>query len=218
MDMLKTDNTLSSFITLQEAAAEVGKICNAYKNDDIDLTVLLTHIGFESDKELASPLDPAWGVDMIIGGHSHTILEQPALVNNILIAQAGVGTEQIGRFDITVDDDTNSIVDWTWKLVPIDSDHCQADEKLTALIHGFKDVIDKKYSSISKFTRTLTHPDRTLETELGNLFADAIQEKAGSTSHSSAAEASTRRSLVPSSPWATTRRRSPTTTPSPGSR
>jgi 5'-nucleotidase / UDP-sugar diphosphatase len=41
-------------------------------------------------------------------------------------------------------------------------------------------VIDKKYSSIiSKFTRTLTHPERTRETELGNLSADAIQEKAG---------------------------------------
>jgi 5'-nucleotidase len=171
---------LSSFITLQEAAAEVGKICNAYKNDDIDLTILLTHIGFDSDKELASLLDPAWGVDMIIGGHSHTILEQPALVNNILIAQAGVGTDQIGRFDITVDDDTNSIVDWTWKLVPIDSDHCQADEKLTAFINRFKDVVDRKYGSIiSKFTRTLTHPERTRETELGNLFADAIQETTG---------------------------------------
>ncbi|HZL83611.1 MAG TPA: bifunctional UDP-sugar hydrolase/5'-nucleotidase [Candidatus Deferrimicrobium sp.] len=168
MDMLKTDNMLSSFITLQEAASEVGKICNAYKNDDIDLTILLTHIGFESDKELASLLDPAWGVDMIIGGHSHTVLEQPAIVKNILIAQAGVGTEQIGRFDITVDDDTNSIVDWTWKLVPIDNIHCQPDEKLTAFIDGFKDIVDKKYGSIiSKFARTLTHPERTRETELG---------------------------------------------------
>jgi 5'-nucleotidase / UDP-sugar diphosphatase len=138
MDMLKTDNTLSSFITLREAAAGVGKICNAYKNDDIDLTVLLTYIGFESDKELASLLDPAWGVDMIIGGHSHTILEQPALVNNILIAQAGCGTDQVGRSDITVDDNTNSIVDWTRKLVPIDNTHCQQDEKLTAFIDGFK--------------------------------------------------------------------------------
>jgi 5'-nucleotidase len=59
IEMLKTDNMLSSFITLQEATAEVGKIGNAYKNDDIDLTVLPTHIGFESDKELASLLDPA---------------------------------------------------------------------------------------------------------------------------------------------------------------
>jgi 5'-nucleotidase len=168
IDMLKTDNMLSSFITLQEAASEVGKICNAYKTDDIDLTVLLSHIGFESDKELASLLDPAWGVDMIIGGHSHTILEQPALVNNVLIVQAGTGTDQIGRFDITVDGDTNSIVDWTWQLVPIDNAHCRPDEKLTVFIDGFKDIVDKKYGSIiSKFTRTLTHPERTSETELG---------------------------------------------------
>ena len=59
---------------------------------------------------------------MMLGGHSHSVMEQPELVNNILIAQAAVGTDQIGRFDITVDDDTNSIVDWKWELVPIRSD------------------------------------------------------------------------------------------------
>lgn len=125
-------------------------------------------------------LDPAWGVDMIIGGHSHTILEQPAEVNGVLIAQAGTGTDQIGRFDITVDDDTNSITDWRWQLVPIDSDHCAPDENLTAFIEGFRTTVDAKYGSIiCKFTRTLTHPSRTQETELGDLFADAIQERTG---------------------------------------
>jgi 5'-nucleotidase len=44
----------------------------------------LTHIGFESDIELAKILKPDWGVDMIIGGHSHTVLEKPARINNIL--------------------------------------------------------------------------------------------------------------------------------------
>ena len=112
LQSLKMDRLVGTFISLEEASREVGKICNAYKDEDIDLTVLLTHIGFESDKELAALLNPEWGVDMIIGGHSHTILEQPASVNDILIAQAGTGTDQIGRFDIVVDDDTNSIVDW----------------------------------------------------------------------------------------------------------
>jgi len=180
IDMLRTDTMLSSFVTLEEAAREVGKICNAYRGDDIDLTVLLTHIGFESDKELAGMLDPAWGVDMIIGGHSHTVLEQPAEVNGVLIAQAGTGTDQIGRFDIAVDDDTNSITGWKWQLVPIDSDHCSPDEHLMEFIEGFRTTVDAKYGSIiCKFTRTLTHPLRTQETELGDLFADAIQERTG---------------------------------------
>jgi 5'-nucleotidase/UDP-sugar diphosphatase len=114
MDTLKTDKLIGSFVSLQEASSEVGKICNAYKNDDIDLTILLTHIGFDSDVQLAGMLNPDWGVDIIIGGHSHTVLEKPEKVNNILITQVGVGSNQIGRFDITVDDDTNSIVDYTY--------------------------------------------------------------------------------------------------------
>ncbi len=91
MDALKMDELIGTFVTLEEAGAEVGKICDAFKNDDIDLTIVLTHIGFESDKQLAAMLRPEWGVDMIIGGHSHTLLEQPEEVNGILIAQAGTG-------------------------------------------------------------------------------------------------------------------------------
>jgi 5'-nucleotidase/UDP-sugar diphosphatase len=173
------DQQIASFITLSEASEEVGRICNAYKNDDIDLTVLLTHIGFESDKELAAMLRPEWGVDMIIGGHSHTILEQPASINNILIAQAGVGTDQIGRFDILVDDDTNSIVEWKWQLVPINGDCAQPDQQLQDYIQQYKTTVDRKYSTIiCRLADTITHPRREVETALGNLTADALMDNA----------------------------------------
>jgi 5'-nucleotidase len=168
---------IGSIISRKKPRTRWGVNTNAYKNDDIDLTILLTHIGFESDLELAAMLDPEWGVDMIIGGHSHTVLEQPARVNNILIAQAGVGTNQIGRFDIVVDDDTNSIVEYKWQLIPIDNNIAQPDEHLEEYINSFKDEVDRKYNSvISKFTDTLTHPKREIETSLGNLFADAFAE------------------------------------------
>jgi 5'-nucleotidase/UDP-sugar diphosphatase len=179
MDSLKTDALVGSFISLEDASKEVGKICNVYKNDDIDLTVLLTHIGFDSDKELAVMLKPEWGVDMIIGGHSHTFLEQPEKINNVLIAQAGVGTNQIGRFDITVDDDTNSIVDYKWQLIPIDDKLAEPDKELAKFIESFRDVVDKKYSSVvCKLAKKLTHPKREEETSLGNLIADAFADNA----------------------------------------
>jgi 5'-nucleotidase len=180
MDSISRDTEIGSFISLEEARAEVGRICGAYKNDDIDLTVLLTHIGFDSDRELARMLDPAWGVDMIIGGHSHTILDQPARENNILIAQAGVGTNQIGRFDITVDDDTNSIVEWQWKLVEISEKSAAPDQNLLQFIDSFRDVVDRKYKTLlGKFATTLTHPCREEESTLGNLVADIFCETAG---------------------------------------
>jgi 5'-nucleotidase/UDP-sugar diphosphatase len=181
MDSIRLDELIGTFVTLEEAGAEVGKICDAFKNDDIDLTILLTHIGFESDKELAAMLRPEWGVDMIIGGHSHTVLAQPAEVNGILIVQAGTGTNQIGRFDIEVDDDTNSIVDWKWRLIPIDDKIAAPDARMAEFIESFKSVVDRKYGVvITKFAERLTHPLREEESTLGNLLADALAESTAS--------------------------------------
>ena len=177
INTIKADQNISSFITLEEAADEVGKITNAYKTEDIDLTVLLTHIGFDADCDLAALLDPDWGVDMIIGGHSHTILEKPAEINGVLITQAGEGTKQIGRYDIVVDDDTNSIVEYDWELVPISKNTIKPDQDLQAYIDSYSEVVDAKYSSIvCKLSTELTHPTRTEETSLGNLFADAMAD------------------------------------------
>jgi 5'-nucleotidase len=179
MQALKLDSDLGTYITLEEASVDVGRICNAYKDEDIDLTVLLTHIGFESDRELAAMLNPEWGVDLIIGGHSHTILEQPAVVNDILITQAGVGTDQIGRFDIVVDDDTNRIVEWKWQLIPVDDDLAEPDQGLQDFIDSFREVVDRKYNTIvCRLARKLTHPRREVETSLGNLFADIFAPRA----------------------------------------
>ena len=181
MDSIKQDELIGSFVSLEDASREVGKITNAYKNDDIDLTILLTHIGFESDIELATLLKPEWGIDMIIGGHSHTILEQPYEQDGILITQAGVGTNQIGRFDITVDDDTNSIIDYKWQLIPINDDLAEPDTKLQEYINSFKDEVDRKYNLIiSKLAQKLFHPKREEETTLGNLIADSFAETAQS--------------------------------------
>ena len=177
IDALKTDSMIGSFISLEEASHEVGRICNAYKGDDIDLTVLLTHIGFESDLELAKMLNPEWGVDIIIGGHTHTVLDTPVEINGVLATQAGVGTDQIGRFDIVVDDDTNAIVDYKWQLIPITDQIAEPDEGLHEFIGSFKDVVDRKYNAvISKFNTVMTHPQREVETALGNLVADGLAE------------------------------------------
>lgn len=179
MDSLKMDKLVGSFVSLEEASGEVGKICNAYKNDDIDLTILLTHIGYDSDVALAKMLKPEWGVDMIIGGHSHTVMEKPAKINNILISQVGVGSDQIGRYDIEVDDDTNSIISYKWQLIPITNKIAKPDKNLEEFINSFQKDVDRKYNVIvSKFSEKLTHPLREEETTLGNLVADALAEMA----------------------------------------
>ena len=176
----KNDGLVGTFVNVNEAADEVGRICNAYNALDIDLTVLLTHIGFEEDKKLAAALDPSWGVDIIIGGHSHTFIDKPAKVNDILIVQAGTGTDQIGRFDIVVDTEKNSVAGYKWKSVPIDKEHCPVDDEIEGLIESYKTKTDAKYGRVvTRLNRKLTHPCREQETELGDLFADALRDSLG---------------------------------------
>ena len=174
---LKKDAVLGSLVDVEDAVREVGRISNSYRTTDIDLTVLLTHIGFEEDKKLAALLDPDWGIDLIIGGHSHTVLEQPEKVNDILIAQAGVGTDQIGRFDLVIDTDQNTIDTYNWELVPINTAHCPSDPDIERTVAKFKGQTDTKYDRILCWMpRVLTHPDRYMETELGNLMCDILKD------------------------------------------
>ena len=177
INSLKQDQLVGSFVTLEDAAKEVDDIARAYKSNDIDLTVVLSHIGIESDKELASMISPEAGVDMIIGGHSHTIMDKPVEVNNIVIAQAGSGTNQIGKFELWVDDNTNKIVKYNWELVQITEDCAKPDDKLEKYIRSFKDTVDKKYNAVlTNFTAVAHHPERIIETELGNIYADAFAD------------------------------------------
>ena len=173
---IRQDSLLSTLVNVEDAAMEVGSICNAFRSTKVDLTVLLTHIGFEEDKQLASLLDPEWGVDIIIGGHSHTEIDHPELINGILVATAGHGSTQIGRFDLVVDTELDRVEDYTWELVPINSSTCSPDTQLTETVMRFKEVVDAKYDVIlCKLHRRLTHPDRYQETALGNLVSDLLQ-------------------------------------------
>lgn len=176
----RQEKLIGSIVDVFEAAAEVGKICNAYQTEDIDFTVLLTHIGFEEDKKLAELLDPRWDVDVIIGGHSHTLLTEPCVVAGIPIVQAATGTGQIGRFDIMVDTDKNCIDSYTWELIPVDEAHCPRDTALEEVILKYKEATDEKYGRyVTRFTRAYTNSGRGEESEVGRLFSDILCDNLG---------------------------------------
>ena len=172
----RQDKVIGTLVDVEQAVHEIQMILDSYRTVDIDLTVLLTHIGIEKDRELAAQLDPCYGVDLIIGGHSHTAMSEPECVNGIWIAQAGSGTGQIGRFDLICDTDTNSIADLHWQCVPVNEETAEADLTMQELLKRYRSVTDSKYARvITTFARRLTHPCRTQETELGNLYADLLQ-------------------------------------------
>ncbi len=56
--------------------------------------ILLSHAGFDNDQEIAAEYP---GIDLIIGGHSQTVVEAPAIVGGVPIVQAGGGAGYVGE-------------------------------------------------------------------------------------------------------------------------
>ncbi|MBQ6439080.1 MAG: bifunctional metallophosphatase/5'-nucleotidase [Mogibacterium sp.] len=172
----RQEELIGKMIDVRAEADEIRKVVDAYRTHDIDLTILLTHIGFEEDKRLAAELAHDYAIDMIIGGHTHTYLEEPCVVEGIPIVQAAVGTAQIGRFDILFDEFHNRIDSYTWELIPITEDRCPRDEALEELINSLKKTTDAKYGRIlTRLPCTYTHPVRNRETDLGDLLAEGMR-------------------------------------------
>lgn len=102
-DLLFTDEETA----LRRAVAELTE-------QDVDIIIALTHTGFEADKKLARSVS---GVDVIVGGHSHTLLSNtqpkaagpyPAVEKSpdgepVLVVTAGNGGAFLGRLNVTFD-------------------------------------------------------------------------------------------------------------------
>tara|TARA_B100000683_G_scaffold206704_1_gene200505 strand:+ start:1899 stop:2810 length:912 start_codon:yes stop_codon:yes gene_type:complete len=95
--------------TLYQNPIEKSNYYSEYLKNSLgcDLVICLSHLGFKyktnkvSDKILASQTK---NIDLIIGGHTHTFLNKPVIVDNldnkkVQIAQVGWGGINIGRID-----------------------------------------------------------------------------------------------------------------------
>ena len=64
-----------------------------------DVLIALTHIGIESDTELASSVP---GIDVIVAGHTHAVLPAPRFVDGTAIVHAGYWGRYLGRVEISL--------------------------------------------------------------------------------------------------------------------
>ena len=172
-DLLNSSESLSEVLHVTNYYDETVKITSQYK--DVDLTILLTHIGFAEDKALAARLSEKEGVDLIIGGHSHTVIKQATVVNNIPIFQAGANADYLGNIKLEVDTDTNKLVSYQGSLIPVLADKYQPTPTVVSLVDKYNKMASEKMDIvISALNQPLLHPSRTEETELGNFACDVL--------------------------------------------
>lgn len=83
-------------IRFEEPHAHARKVI-AELRSKVDLLICLSHLGYEPDRKLAHE---APGIDLIVGGHSHTRLEKATIENGIPIVQTGAHGRALGCVEV----------------------------------------------------------------------------------------------------------------------
>lgn len=140
----------------------------------VDILIVLSHLGWANDERMARELE---GIDLIIGGHTHHLLEHPVRVNRTYIAAAGKFGQYVGQIVLHYDFASRSIVSLSGECIDVSS------YPASPLI---EDMIER-YRRIGK--QRLEHPvahlnqplfiDWHRESSLGNLLAAGLKKWVG---------------------------------------
>ncbi|MBM4403242.1 MAG: bifunctional metallophosphatase/5'-nucleotidase [Candidatus Cloacimonetes bacterium] len=136
-----------------------------------DLIFILSHLGFEADSLLATKLDNR--VSMIIGGHSHTPLPEPTVVNDILILQAGAYLTCLGQLDILIE--AGRILGWENELIPVTTPEQMPETPLNRLVNQISERIDLELNRVIGIMPFDSTPSKYELTDISRWMADALR-------------------------------------------
>ncbi|SFC64360.1 2',3'-cyclic-nucleotide 2'-phosphodiesterase/5'-or 3'-nucleotidase, 5'-nucleotidase family [Alkalibacterium subtropicum] len=142
--------------------------------DDVDILVALNHVGIAADRQIAEVYDH---FDVIIGGHSHTTLTEPEIVNGTPIASSGSSAENIGILNLTLDSETGEVsVEGSLQAVDELPDE-NVNPEVQSIIDQYNAESEELLGEVLGQTETgLSRDDRWLkDVALGNMITDALR-------------------------------------------
>jgi len=186
-------------VTFSNYIEEAKKTVSAFEKMGVNKIVAITHLGYDDNPAYDNDLTLAKevkGIDIIVGGHSHTQLNQPVVVDKdrngkvkdpTVIVQAYQYNEYLGTVDVEFDK-KGKVIGQAGELIRI-ADKV-ADGEAEALLKPYKDKIAEVKNTPTEATalKRLASPRdggdptkpsvRKNETELGNLITDGMLDKA----------------------------------------
>ena len=132
-----------------------------------DIVVVLSHIGHQADRILAEEVD---GIDVIIGGHSHTKVLSPVMVKNTIILQAWEHAKALGVLDLTVE--KGKILKYDGRLEEIKPASGAVDKEIMTVVTKYREKVDAVLNETIGETESDLDGEhvREGETNLGNLL------------------------------------------------
>jgi 5'-nucleotidase len=139
--------------------------------DQVDILILLSHLGFENDCRIAEEMN---GIDLILGAHTHHLLKEGSIVNNTFIGQAGRFGQFVGHIKLTYDTKNNALINTAVECV--DVAYLDSDEETLRNLQSLTDKAEQKLSeSVAAITADLP-VSWYKPSPLTKLLAEALRE------------------------------------------
>jgi 5'-nucleotidase len=159
-------------VDILDPCATAARVIPKIRAQGAQVIVALTHLSMGEDKQLAR----CSGVDLIIGGHEHTLLE--SMSGHAPIFKMTSDARELGRIDLNISKATGRLESLDWQVIPV-TDQVKDDAAFAS--------INQKYAGLLKTLeqpvgRTAVELDvksanvRTQETNMSDFVADAFRQ------------------------------------------
>lgn len=149
--------------------------------EGVDIIIALNHVGLNMDMAIAEAVP---GIDVVIGGHSHTLMSNddgetpayPAMVGDTPVAQAYAYTKYLGHLTVTFDDDGN-VTAASGDPMLLDASVEPNAAMLARIAEMGAPIEEMKARVVAETTDTLVGDRevcRAQECSMGSLIADAM--------------------------------------------
>lgn len=153
------------------------KMVAELKAKGANVIIAMTHLDLADDVKLGESVA---GIDLILGGHDHEPTERKA--GRTLVIKCGSDAKLLGRVDISWDDAKRSASVKNVLFIPVDST-VKEDKDTAIAVSRYEKEMDERLNVVLGKTdaplMATSLANRTQETNLGGLIADALREKSG---------------------------------------
>jgi 5'-nucleotidase len=137
----------------------------------IKTVIALTHLSMGEDKQVAR----CSGVDVIIGGHEHNLLESAS--GGAPIFKMTADARELGQIDLNISKSTGAVESIDWKIIPVtdetpdDPEFSPINRKYGSLLRELSRVVGR--TSVDLDARSTI--SRNQETNVGDFIAEAFR-------------------------------------------
>lgn len=138
--------------------------------------VALTHLSMAEDKALAQCVQ---GIDVIIGGHEHTLLQ--SLSERTPIFKMTSDAREMGRIQLNINAKSGKLQSIDWEIIPVNS-RIEIDAQFTAVMSKYEPLLKELNILVGHSDVVLnakSDSGRTEETNVGDFIADAFRKATG---------------------------------------